>query len=435
MIDLEFIKKHRKAYEQSVKYRGIKVESLQLDHLFELVDRRKELLSEVDALRAMRNEASKQMPDLSGSQRDEVIAQVRETKEKIKELEDVLRTTEQDLHGLQSRLPNRVHDAMPIGNDEGGNIEIKQWGGQPTHDFEMKDHFELGKALDLIDTEASAKTSGSRFSFLKNELVTMQFAMFQQVMKKLVQRGFIPMLPPVILKERPLYGTGYFPFEDDQIYKIGNPIGKKDEDHDADEYLAGTSEQAIVSYHDSEILQESELPKKYLGHSLCFRREAGTYGKDTRGIKRVHQFEKMEMIYFTTPETSQKLMKEILEIEEEILQELELPYRVLEMCTGDVGMPTYRKWDVEVWLPSQGEYMEVMSNSDLHEYHARRLNIRYRPTDGKDTKFVHTLSATALTNTRPLAAILDNFQQEDGTVRVPKILQEFVGTDVIKPKE
>src|SRR3989344_3556870 len=429
MINLEYIREHRAEYEQSIKNRQLNPADFQLDHLLALSDRRKLLLRDIDQLRAKRNAVSKTIQDLSASKRAEAVLGVKELKTQLKTFEDELGTIEQQVHGLQIRLPNRTHPAMPTGKDETGNVEIKTWGGKPKHDFTAKDHLDIGTALDLIDVEASARISGSRFYFLKNELVLMQFGMFQHVFQKLVKRGFILMLPPVIIRERALYGTGYFPFEGDQIYKIGNPAEKG-----TDEYLVGTSEQAIVSYHDSDILKESELPKKYLGHSVCFRREAGSHGKDVRGIKRVHQFEKLEMIYFTTPETSQDCMKEILAIEEEILQDLELPYHVLEMCSGDVGMPTYRKWDVEVWLSSQQTYMEVMSNSDLHEYHARRLNIRYRPIGGGDTRYVHTLSSTALTNTRPLAAILDNFQQADGSVRVPKILQPYVGTDVIRTK-
>jgi len=247
------------------------------------------------------------------------------------------------------------------------------------------------------------------------------------VIKKLTQKGFELMIPPVIVKSRPLYGTGYFPAEQSQIYELTQGEALEDEQR---RYLVGTSEQAIVSYHMDEILAIEKFPIKYAGVSTCFRSEAGSWGKDVKGIKRVHQFDKVEMIYITTPQTSQAFMAEALAIEEEILQELGLTYHVLEMCTGDVGLPTFRKWDVEVWLPSQQTWMETHSNSDLASYHTRRLNIRYKNEQG-ETVYPHTVSATAITNTRPIAAILDTYQQEDGSVLVPEVLREWVGKDVI----
>ena len=421
VIDLEYIRGQRAQYEKSLEDRGLKPAAFELDKILALADERKKLVQQTDAWRAERNMLAKQK---TASDRGKQI------KAELKALETKLTETEAILRDLELKLPNIVHPDMPIGKSPADNKVIKEWGSKPGFDFKPKDHVELGKALDLIDLEASARVSGSRFYFLKNELVLMQLALFGHVMKKLVSRGYTPIIPPVLVKARALEGTGYFPFENSQIYEV-KTAGKIEEGEPL--YLAGTSEQAIVAYHENTVFKPSELPKKYVGLSPCFRSEVGSWGKDVKGIRRVHQFDKVEMILFTTPADSQKEMLGALALEEEILQDLGLAYRVIDMCTGDVGLPTYRKFDVEVWLPSANEYMEVMSNSDLHEFHARRLNIKYKTAAG-ESAYVHTVSATAITNTRPLLAILENFQQADGSVKVPKILQPAVGKDLVKPK-
>jgi seryl-tRNA synthetase len=352
---------------------------------------------------------------------------------KIKETIDIAETefaeVEKQWQEIMDWMPNFSSPLMPIGENSADNLEFKAWPEKkprPQFDFKPKHYHDLMAELDLVDTEKAAKNSGSRFFYLKNEAVLMQFAIFNYVLKKLVTRGFIPIVTPDLVKYRPLYGTGYFPSESTQIYKMYDE--EKLEEKEA-LYLVGTSEQAIVSYHSDEVINiDDDHPLKYVGYSECFRSEAGSWGKDTRGIKRVHQFAKVEMIYFTTPQTSEKYMHEALAIEEEIMQDLELPYHVVDMCTGDVGMATYRKFDVEAWLPSQGEYCELMSNSDLGQYHSRRLNIK-----GPDKTYVHTISATAITNTRPILAIIDNYQNPDGSVTVPKVLQDYVGKKIITP--
>lgn len=417
MIDLEYLKNNLEGYKQNLANRQLKVEDFKLDEVLRLHDERKSLTKEVQEIQRQRNL-------LTGKVEDHEKA--KKLKEDLQNVQAKLRQTEARLEELWLNLPNIVSVEMPSGKGPKDDKVIKEGGKKPVFDFSPKDHVALGKALDLIDLEASAKTSGSRFYFLKNELVLMQWALFTFVLKKLVEKGFTPILPPVIVKERPLMGTGYFPQEKDQIYEVRGSF--KGEGH---KYLGGTAEVAMVAYHDGALFSEGDLPKHYVGYSPCFRSEAGSWGKDVKGIKRVHQFDKIEMIYFTTPETSQQYMKEALDIEEEILQETGLPYRVLEMCSGDVGFATYRKWDVEVWLPSTNDWMEVMSNSDLWDYQARRLNIRVKR---KQSEYVHTVSATAITNTRPLLAILENYQQSDGSVLIPKVLQGYVGKDRIVPR-
>ena len=430
MVDLDYIAQNRTDYEASARARGLDLADLKLDEIFKLVEARRALIAATDALRQERNALTEQIARMPQTQRPALIGKVKTLKDQLKPQQQKLTALEAELKTLSLALPNIVHPDMPRGKDSRDNKVIKEWGIKPKFDFTPKDHVEIGKKLDLIDLEASARVSGSRFYYLKNELVLMQLGLFQLALKKTLAAGFSPMLPPVLVKGEALVGTGYFPFENNQIFEVAKPA----EDGQTEKlYLTGTSEQAIVAYHSDTTFNEKQLPVKYVGISPCFRSEVGSWGKDVRGIKRVHQFDKVEMIFFTTAETSQALMREALALEESILQDLGLPYHVLDMCTGDVGLPTYRKYDLEVWLPTTNDYMEVMSNSDLHEFHARRLNIRYKTKTG-ETKYVHTISATAITNTRPLLAILENYQQADGSVKVPKVLREFVGKDTLNPK-
>lgn len=426
MVDIEFIVKNRALYEQSVKDRNLDPVILNLDKIIEFNNKRKKLITQIDSLRKERNILSDNIAkEKNLNNKTNQIEKSKNVKEKLQKFEKKLEIIENSLKNLLLKLPNIISPKMPRGKDSNDNLVIKEWGNKPKFHFKPKDHIELGKIHDLIDIETSAKISGSRFFYLKNDLVLMQFALFSFVLKKLIQKGFIPIIPPIIVKEKALEGTGYFPFEAAGIYKIA-PLAKEKEP----KYLVGTSEVSIVSYHADTIFHAEELPKKYVGYSSCFRTEVGSWGRDVKGIKRVHQFDKIEMIYFTTQESSEKLILEVLAIEEEILQDLNLPYRVLDMCSGDVGMPTYRKFDLEVWLPSQESYMEVMSNSDLWEYQARRLNIRYKSEN--ENKYVHTISATAITNTRPLLAILENYQKEDGSIEIPTVLREYMGKNEIK---
>lgn len=414
MINLEYLKTNLDAYKENLLNRQLKVEDFMLEHILSLYENKKLLNTRVQGIERKRNMLTGKIEE-----REEAI----KLKQELQSVQNELCQTEEELQKLLLKLPNITSPEMPAGKGPQDNKVIKEWGKKPVFDFTPKDHLVLGKTLDLIDIEASARTSGSRFYFLKNELALMQWGLFDIVLKKLVQRGFIPIIPPVIVKERPLMGTGYFPAENDQVYEVKGSIEEKEK-----KYLVGTGEVAMVSYHDNTIFKEEELPKKYAGYSTCFRSEVGSWGKDVKGIKRVHQFDKIEMIYFTSPETSQQYMQEALDIEEEILQYIGIPYRVLEMCSGDVGFATYRKWDIEVWLPSQNDWMEVMSNSDLWEYQARRLQIRVKR---QKNEYVHTISATAITNTRPLLAILEHYQQGDGSILIPKILQPYVGKDRI----
>lgn len=430
MLDIHYIRENYEKLKQNIINRGLDPKVSDVDLLLELDKERGKLILQIEKFRAKRNELSEEIARVSGVRKDELVSESKVLKKDLTQLEAKLNLVQQEWQSLMDLMPNITHSQMPVGKDENDNVERKSWGERKKFDFSPKDHLELGESLDLIDVKKSSEVAGSRFYYLKNEAVLMQWGIFDLTFKMLIQKGFIPIISPVLLKYKPLYGTGYFPSEEDQIYALKADPRKVESEKEL--FLAGTSEQAIVAYHMNDVFEQEKLPKKYVGISTCFRSEAGSWGRDVRGIKRVHQFDKIEMVYFTTPESSQKCMQEALGIEEEILQILALPYRVVEMCTGNVSLATYRKFDIEAWLPSQQDFMETHSNSDLAAYHARRLDIKYRR--GGTTEFVHTISATAITNTRPIVAILDNFQQEDGSVEIPEALQEYVGKKVLSSR-
>lgn len=431
MLDIKFIRENPEKVKQNIINRHLDPEKCNVDKLLLLDARKVQLEQELDKLREARNKLADQLKD-EKIRTPQLIEEGKKLKDGIKVLEEELEGILKDWQNLMDWMPNVASPLMPIGEDSSGNIEFKTWpqkDPRPKFNFASRHYHDLMEEIDLVDMEKAAKVSGSRFYYLKNESVLLQFALFNYVLKKLIARGFTPITTPVLVKHRPLYGTGYFPSESTQIYKMHDP--DKIEDKDT-LYLVGTSEQAIVSYHSDEVITINDNhPLRYVGYSECFRSEAGSWGKETKGIKRVHQFAKVEMIYFATPETSEKYMHEAQEIEEKILQDLELPYHVIDMCTGDVGMATFRKFDTEVWLPSQQEYCETMSNSDLASYHSRRLNIKYVDPKTGEKKYVHTISATAITNTRPILAIVDNYQNPDGSISIPKALQDYVGKEKI----
>ncbi len=320
-------------------------------------------------------------------------------------------------------VPNVPDPSVPVGKDATGNKEVKKWGKIPKFSFDPKDHVALAGDLDLIDFERGAKVGGSRAYFLKNEAAQMELALMLYTLQKLVAKGYTPLIAPSLVKEFTLFGNGQFPWGKEEVYHL-----EKD-----DVYLAGTAEVPVTAYFADEILKEEDLPKKFVAFSPCFRREAGSYGKDTRGVFRLHQFNKIEQVIVNAADTKSSLAlhEELLANSEEVLQDLKLPYRVLLMCTGDMGEPQVKKYDVETWMPGRGGYGETMSNSFMGDFQARRLKIRYKGKDGK-TQFCHTLNNTAVASPRILVAILENYQKKDGTVEIPKVLQPFIGKTEIK---
>ncbi|TSC96719.1 MAG: seryl-tRNA synthetase [Parcubacteria group bacterium Athens0714_26] len=342
-------------------------------------------------------------------------------KSELKETEEKLNETGKLREEILRRMPNLPLSSVIIGRDENENKTIKEVGGKPEIK-NPKDYFTLAQELDLIDTERAAKVSGSRFGYLKGGAALLEFALIDLAIKTLTKEGFTPIIPPVMINEKSMKGMGYMEKTGDEIYYL-----PKD-----NLYLVGTSEQSIVPMHQDEIFSTNDLPKRYVSFSACFRREAGSYGKDTKGILRVHQFNKLEMISFVEPNKSEEEHKFLLSMEEKLMQALKLPYRVLDICSGDLGDPAAAKYDIEVWMPGEGKYRETHSTSNTTDFQARRLNIKHKDNQGK-IKFVHILNGTAFSE-RPILAILENYQTEKGTVAIPKILQDYLGFKEIARK-
>lgn len=375
-------------------------------------------MTEMEALRAEQNKISR-----GGKDNLVLISQAKEIKEKLKEMEPQLKAVDDELTPLLLMLPNIPFEDVIVGKDDSENAVLRKVGHTPKFIFHKpKDYMELGTDLDLIDVDRAGKVSGSRFGYIKGELALLEFALINLVMDTVKKEGFIPVIPPVMLKNEMARGTGYFEAADaKEAYYL--PAD--------DMYLAGTSEQSLIAMHAEEVLNENDLPLRYVGFSTCFRREAGSYGKDTKGILRVHQFDKLEMVIYSTPEDSRKEHELLLQIEEKLMKTLGLPYQVINICTGDLGRPVAKKYDIEAWLPSENRYRETHSTSNCTDFQARRLNIKYKDKTGKP-QFVHTLNGTAFAIGRILIMILENYQQKDGSIKIPKALHKYCGFKVIK---
>jgi seryl-tRNA synthetase len=389
------------------------------DDLLSLDDKRRELIGASEKLREERNKLTREDQDRGKA-----------VKRELKTIEEELRNIEEKFNLLMLTVPNVPDKSVPAGKDASDNKEIRKWGKVPKFSFTPKDHIELAKSLDLIDFERGAKVGGSRAYFLKNEAAQLELAILFYTFSKLSKKGYTPIIAPSLVKEFTLFGNGQFPWGREEVYRI-----EKD-----DVYLAGTAEVPVTAYFANEVLNEKDLPKKFVAFSPCFRREAGSYGKDTRGVYRLHQFNKVEQLIISTNDmnTSLTLFEELLANAEEILQDLELPYRVMLMCTGEMGEPQVKKYDIETWMPGRpsagsgkGSYGETMSDSFMGDFQARRLKIRYKTKDGK-MLYAHTLNNTAIASPRILIAILENNQQSDGSILIPKVLQTYLGKKVIK---
>jgi seryl-tRNA synthetase len=394
-----------------------------LDRVLELDGRRRELTATVDELRAEQNRGSKAVGRAAGSEREALIASVRKASDRLSDLEPQLTEVEAELGRLLDRLPNVPHESVPEGETDEDNELLDEVGDRPAFGFEPRDHVDLGEALGVIDLERAARVSGSRFAYLLGGAVMLQFALVRYCLDRLAPKGFIPAIPPVMVREEALYGTGFFPSDEASIYAT----------RDDDLYLVGTSEVPLAGLHGDEILDPGTLPRRYVGYSTCFRREAGAHGKDTRGVFRVHQFDKVEMFSFTEPERSWEEHEFLRSCEEELIQGLEIPYRVMNVCTGELGASAAKKYDIEAWLPGQERYRELTSCSNTTDYQARRLGIRVRYPDGN--RAAHTLNGTACAVGRTLIALLENRQQEDGSVPLPEVLHPYLPEEhrVLRP--
>jgi len=408
MLDLKFIRENPDVVKEACRK---KQKDINIDELLDLDEKRRKLIKETETLKAQKNKLS-QKKNLSVEEK----RQAKELKEKIKEREESLKKLEEEIEKFLWKIPNIPFDEVPVGRDENENVVLKRVGKPPKFDFKPKDHVELGKMWDLIDIKRAAKVSGSRFYYFKNEAALLEFALVSYIFETFIPEGFVPVIPPVMIREKPYRGMGRLaPGDEEERYYI-----PKDE-----LYLIGSAEHTLGPMHMNEILREEELPKRYLGFSSCFRREAGSYGKDVRGIFRVHQFDKVEMFVFASPKQSKNEHEFLLSMEEKLMQALKLPYQVVLICTGDMSFTDAKQYDIETWFPGQNKYRETHSCSNTTDFQARGINCRYRKKDGT-LGFVHMLNATACAIGRTIIAILENYQQKDGTIIVPEVLRKYV---------
>ena len=431
MIDLTDLRNRPDEYQKSAKDKGIKVS---VKDFLKIDESRKKLVPEVEDMRAKKNEASKKIPMMKGDEREKVVSEMKELNETLKKKEEELKNIEENWKSMQLLMPTIPHKKMPIGKDDSENVEYNKWGDLPEFDFEPKDHVTLGEKLDILDIPRGVKVAGARSYFLKGDGMRLELALLNYTLDHLVRKGFTPFTPPLMASWECLMGTGFFPGAEEQTYAVGAQEKRGSDIKSDDVYLIGTSEVSVCSYHKDEVLKLSELPKRYAGLSNCFRREAGTYGKDTKGLYRIHQFQKVEQVILCEADEEQAMLlhEEIRINAEEVLQALKLPYRVINVCTGDAGQGKVFMQDIETWMPSRNSYGETHSCSYLGDYQARRLNIKYEDSSG-EKKFVHTLNNTCLASPRILIPVLEMYQNSDCTVRIPEILQSYMGgQEVIK---
>lgn len=423
MLDLQFICDHRDEVVENCKKRGVQAD---VDAVIRLRDQRNALIVRGDEIRRQQKDVSARIPKATADERLALIEQGKVLRDEVSAIDEQLRVVEEQLRSEQARIPNLTHPEAPIGGEADAR-EIRVWGRRPEFSFPVKDHVELAAGLDLIDFEAGARVAGSGFYFLKNDAVLLEMALVQFALTKLRGEGFTLFTTPDLARDSVLEGIGFTPRgSETQIYSVA----------DTDLSLVATAEITLGGIQKDQTLEQSVLPLKYAGLSHCFRTEAGAAGRATRGIYRVHQFTKVEMFGYAGPDVkdSDALHQEILRIEEEIFQALGIPYRVIDTASGDLGGPAYRKFDIEAWMPGRREYGEVTSASNCTDYQARRLNIRCRSQERKGTQYVHTLNGTAISCARAIIAVLENYQQEDGTVVVPEVLRPWVGRDVLTRK-
>lgn len=419
MLDLKIIRENPESVKDNIKKRNLK---LDLDAFLELDKQKIELIQKVDELRETKNKVSKEIPTLDAEDRQKKVAEMKELWEKLKKLEVEQKENLDKWNNLYYQIPNVLDPTAAIWIDDESNVAEKFFWEKTQFDFEPKTHYEIGEAKWWMDIEKGSEVSWSRFWYLKGDLVLLQFALQSYAMGKLVEKWFNPILPPVLVREKAMFGTGFFPADEDWIYQV-NP-------GEDDLYLVGTAEVPVTSYHGGEVLDLQE-PILYAGYSSCFRREAGSAGKDTRGILRGHQFDKVEMVAFCQADESQKVHDFMVGVEEEIWQGLGIPYQKMNVCSGDLGNPAMKKYDLEAWMPAQEKYREVTSCSNVWEYQSRRLGIKYKDNQGK-SHYAHTLNGTVIAMGRCMIAIIENFQTKDGDVIIPEVLRPYMwGREII----
>ncbi len=445
MLDIKFIRDNPELVKKNIIDRRVDPQKADIDKLLEIDAKRGKLLIEVESVRSQRNSLNNQLKNSAG-RTSQNITQSKKLKTQLDTLEAEYSQQDNIWQEIMDWIPNMLASDVPVGKGEEDNPEIKAWAPKdgyfskdklglkdfskswmPKLGFSGSHHADLGKKLDIIDTDQSSVVSGSRFYYLKNQAVLLQWAIFDLLKDKLLKEGFTPMVVPLLVRAEALYGSSHFPGDADQVYKLENKYIEENKDL----YLVGSSEPSLFAYYMNKTLDYRQLPQKFFAVTSCFRSEVGSWGKDVRGIKRVHQFDKLEMDTLTTPEKSSEMQEYLLSLNEWLLQQLQLPYHVILMCSGDAGyFATAKKYDFEVWLPASGEFMELGSNTDAHEFQARRYNTRFIDASGK-RRYVHNVNDTGIT-ARAIIAILDNYQNADGSVTIPEVLRPYMGTDKIE---
>lgn len=418
MLEFRFIRENIDLVREKTRLRGI--DPVLIDRFTETDSRRLDLLNETENLKNKRNRASRDIAELKkkgdSTEAEPLINEMRDVSARIKELDSTLTEVQEQLNDIVMSIPNLCDDSVPQGLDDSDNIEVRKWGEIPELPFTPKPHWEIGEQLDILDFETSAKLAGARFALLKGFGARLSRALVNFFLDLHTQKhGYREVLPPFMVNSKTMTGTGQLPKFAEDLFKIDN----------WDLWLIPTAEVPVTNIHSGETLSEEQLPLLYTAYTPCFRSEAGSYGKDTRGLIRQHQFEKVELVKFTTPDTSSRELESLLSDAEEVLQLLKLPYRVVTLCSGDLGFSATKTYDIEVWLPGQNTYREISSCSNFLDFQARRMGIRYRPEGGKKTRLVHTLNGSGLAVGRTLLAVLENYQQEDGTVTIPEVLQPY----------
>ena len=416
MLDLRFIRENPDLVKEAL----VKLNTTApIDEILRLDEQRRELLSEVEALRARRNAVSKEIGKMKdGDRRQTLIQEMREVGERIKGLDDQVRQVEEQLNEVMLQVPNMPHESVPVGRDESENVVVRTWGQPKEFNFEALPHWELGPTLDIIDFERGVKLSGTRFYVLKGVGARLQRALITWMLDlHIKEHSYTEIYPPFMVREECMWGAGQLPKFLDNIYH----------DVEDDVWFIGTAEIPLTNLHRDEILAPGTLPLRYVAYTACFRREKMSAGRDTRGIKRGHQFDKVEMYKFTTPETSYEELERLLGDAEDVCRRLGIAHRVVQMCTGDLGFSAAKKYDIEMWAPGVQEWLEVSSCSNCEDFQARRANIRYRPEPGAKTQFVHTLNGSGLALPRVMIAIMENYQQADGSIVVPEVLRPYMG--------
>lgn len=414
MLDIKFIRENKDLIKEGARKKHV---DFDVEALVAIDEKRRALMMTVEGLKAKQNEVGLKITNATPEERQTLIAEMQNVKAEFQKGEDELKEVMKEWQSLMIQVPNIPDMSVPEGADDASNQEIRTWGEIPAFSFPVKNHIELMEKLDMADFERGTKVSGFRGYFLKNDGALLEFALWQFVMDQMVKKGFTPMIVPSLVKRDTLLGSGYLPQGEEDLYKT----------QDGD-YLAGTGEVATMAYYSDEIIDKAKLPMKLAAFSPCFRREAGSHGKDTKGLMRVHEFYKLEQVVLSAADHQQSVNfhEEITKNAEEIMQALNIPYHVVVNCGGDLGLGQVKKYDIEAWVPSEGRYRETHSASYFHDFQSRRLNIRYRDEDGK-LKFVHSLNSTALPTPRPLIALIENNQLEDGSIRIPEVLRPYMG--------